>query len=234
MPDPIIGAIISGAVGLFGASKQSSAASDAADVQSGAAREAAALQLQGTQESIAENRRQFDFMQELLSPYTGAGQTAIHEQMDMLGWGGREAEQETIDRIKGGAEYQETVRAGEDAILANASATGGLRGGNVQRSLAEFRPSILNSLLDKQFSRAGELAGRGVGAATGVGNAGVQSAASSGALRNAGYSGAAGSINLGGSAQAAGFINQGNAWAGGAANLGNAVTSAAGIYGGKF
>lgn len=135
----------------------------------GAAKDAAASQERQTQLGIDEQRRQFDKLQELLSPYVGAGEEGLQGQLGILGLGGPGAAQAEIDRISGGAEFAEIVRQGEGAILQNASATGGLRGGNVQRALAEFRPGILSSLLDKQYARYGDLAFQGQASAAGVG-----------------------------------------------------------------
>jgi hypothetical protein len=58
--------------------------------------------------------------------------------------------------------------------LQNAAATGGLRGGNVQGALAQFRPQVLSSLIEQQYNRLGGLATAGQNAAVGVGNAGMQ------------------------------------------------------------
>ena len=49
------------------------------------------------------------------------------------------------------------VRQGEEAILQGASATGGLRGGNVQAALAQFRPAMLNRFVQQQYERLGGL-----------------------------------------------------------------------------
>jgi hypothetical protein len=83
-------------------------------------------------------------------------------------------QQKAIGKIEGGAEYGALVDAGENAILQNASATGGLRGGNTERSLAEFRPQILSALIDKQLGRFGGLSQRGQNAAVGAGSSAMQ------------------------------------------------------------
>jgi hypothetical protein len=66
------------------------------------------------------------------------------------------------------------TRQGEEAILQQASATGGLRGGNTQGALAQFRPQVLSSLINQQYGRLGGLTSMGQNAAVGVGNAGMQ------------------------------------------------------------
>jgi len=48
-----------------------------------------------------------------------------------------------------------------EAILQNAAATGGLRGGNVQSALSRFRPEVLSSLINQQYQRLGGLTSLG-------------------------------------------------------------------------
>jgi hypothetical protein len=59
------------------------------------------------------------------------------------------------------------VRSGEEAILAQAAATGGLRGGNVQRALSQYRPQVLSSLINQQYQRLGGLTQLGQASAAG-------------------------------------------------------------------
>jgi hypothetical protein len=84
-----------------------------------------------------------------------------------------DAQQNAINQIRGGAEYQSLVNAGEGAILANASATGGLRGGNTQAALAQFAPQVLSSLINQQYSRLGSIAGQGQASAAQQANLGA-------------------------------------------------------------
>ena len=67
------------------------------------------------------------------------------------------------------------TQQGETAILQNASATGGLRGGNTQAALAQFRPQLLAQLIESQYSKLGGLVSIGQNAASGTGNAGQNS-----------------------------------------------------------
>ena len=143
-------------------------------VQSNAARSAAGAQTEAAEAGIAEQRRQFDLIQGLLEPYVGAGESALLQQMALGGMSGPEAQQAAIAAIEGGQEFETLTRSGEEAILQNASATGGLRGGNVQGALAQFRPQVLSSLINQQYGRLGGLTTLGQNAAVGTGNAGMQ------------------------------------------------------------
>jgi hypothetical protein len=99
------------------------------------------------------------------------------------GMTGDQAQATAIDRIANSPILQELTRQGEEAILQNASATGGLRGGNVQGALAQYRPQMLQQEIDKQFARLGGLSGMGQSAISqtptqmSVGNAPTSNAA---------------------------------------------------------
>jgi hypothetical protein len=187
MPDPVTALVVGGSQ-LIGSSMQASAAGDAAAIQSGAA-----------QAGIEEQRRQFDAMRELLKPYTEvgvpalkglqpyaeAGAPALEQQQALLGLRGPEAQRAAIAGIEGGAGYQAQVQAGEEALLQRASATGGLRGGNIQAALGQFRPQLLQQEIERQYGRLGGMAdiGRvtqqnlaqiGQSSAAGTGSAGLQ------------------------------------------------------------
>ena len=142
---------------------QADAAGDAASIQAGAA---------GA--GIEEQRRQFDALQALLKPYQEAGLPALAQQQALLGLQGPEAEQAAIERIRGGETFQALAQQGEEALLQRASATGGLRGGNIQAALSEFRPQLLSSLIEQQYGRLGGMTQLGQRSAAGVGAAGME------------------------------------------------------------
>lgn len=187
MPDPVTALVVGGSQ-LIGSSMQASAAGEAAGIQGAAA-----------QQGIEEQRRQFDAMRELLKPYTEvgvpalkglqpyaeAGAPALEQQQALLGLRGPEAQRAAIAGIEGGAGYQAQVQAGEEALLQRASATGGLRGGNIQAALGQFRPQMLQQEIERQYGRLGGMAdiGRvtqqnlaqiGQSSAAGTGSAGLQ------------------------------------------------------------
>ena len=161
MPNPMLlmaGASVGG--GLLQAKAAKSAAGDAS-----------AAQVEGTRLSIAEQRRQFNLVRKLAQPYVNAGNKGLYGSMTLMGLNGNKAQAGAIRGIENGAEFQSMVRNGENAILSNASATGELRGGNPQAALAQFRPEILSSLINKQMGNLGGLAANGQNAAMGVGTA---------------------------------------------------------------
>lgn len=145
--------------------------------QANAAEGAASTQAGAAQAGIEEQRRQFDAIQKLLSPYVSAGAPALESQQALIGLQGPEAERAAIERIRGGETFQALTRQGEEALLQRASATGGLRGGNIQGALAQFRPQLLSSLIEQQYGRLGGMTALGQQSAAGVGTAGLQTGA---------------------------------------------------------
>jgi hypothetical protein len=79
MPFALIAAATAASAGtsLIGGILGSNAAKSAANTQAQAARDAAAAQLQGTEEAIAENRRQYDLARQDLTPYRQTGVNAL-------------------------------------------------------------------------------------------------------------------------------------------------------------
>jgi len=165
MPDPVSGLIVAGTTLVGGA------------IQSSAAGKASRAQQEAAEAGIAEQRRQFEAVQELLKPYVEAGQPALTQQQAILGLGGPEAQRAAIQAIESGEIFQARARQGEEALLQAASATGGLRGGNIQGALAQFRPQMLQSEIDAQYARLGGLTTLGQQSAAGVGSAGLQTGA---------------------------------------------------------
>lgn len=138
--------------------------------QAGKAAEAAGrTQAEAAQAGIEEQRRQFDKYVELMSPYVQAGTGALTQQQALLGLGTPEAQQQAIAALESSPQFQALQQQGETAILQNAAATGGLRGGNVQAALAQFRPQLLSSLIEQQYSRLGGLSTLGQASAAGQG-----------------------------------------------------------------
>jgi hypothetical protein len=108
-----------------------------------------------------------------LGQYGQAGLGALGAQQGLLGLSGDAAQQAAIAGISGGPEMQAMVQQGENAMLQNASATGGLRGGNMQAALSQFRPQILNQLIAQRLSQYGGLAAAGQSALGQLSNLGA-------------------------------------------------------------
>lgn len=192
------------------------------DAQQGAADTAAGAQIESTKLGIDAQQKQFDTIQKLLAPYVNAGTGSLGAYQDLLGLNGTGKQQTAINGIQGSPIFTGLMKQGEDAILANASATGGLRGGNVQAALEQFRPNLLSQLINEHFSRLGGLVSLGENASAGVGNAGVKTG---GAISDL--------LQQQGAAQAGAALAGGRADAGMWNTIGNSVGTFAGLGGFK-
>jgi hypothetical protein len=119
-----------------------------------------------------ENDKLSQFMQ-LMQPYINGGNSALTSQQNLLGVNGNDAQTAAINGIKTSGQYDALNAQGQDAILQNASATGGLRGGNVQGALAQFAPALLNQMIQQQYANLSGLTSMGANASNSVGNAGM-------------------------------------------------------------
>lgn len=115
-------------------------------------------------------------------PTTRAVNGSLTAQQDLLGLNGADAQSRAIAGIENSPYFSGLVKQGENAILQNASATGGLRGGNTQGALAQFRPQMLAAAIADQYQRLGGITSLGQNAAAGVGNAGQNAANENSAL----------------------------------------------------
>ena len=216
-------------------------------MQADAASSAASAQGASAQAGIDEQRRQFDKVQELLKPYSTAGEKALgglepfaavgapalEQQQALLGLRGPEAQRKAISGIEQGGQFQALTQQGENALLQNASATGGLRGGNIQGALVQFRPQLLSSLIDQQYGRLGGLTALGQTTTQNLAGLGQASAAGTGAAAQTTGANIANLLGQQGAAQAGAEIAQGKAFGA----IPAAISGGLGLFsglGGKF
>lgn len=171
---------------IFDGGKKAKAAKQAADAQ-------VAAQKQGIDAITAQNA----LTQQNLAPYIGEGGKAVGAQSDLLGLNGGSTQDASIKALQDSPLYQSLFRTGQNTVLANASATGGLRGGNIQNSLANFGSDTLATVIQNQLANLGGLAGQGQSAALGGGQLGANAA-----------SGIAGLFGNIGNAQANGILGK--------------------------
>ena len=131
---------------ITGANQAAEAAEAAAETQAAAA-----------EAGIGEQRRQFDAITQMMSPYLEAGTGALTAQQELAGLAGPEAQQAAIMQLQTSPAFQALTQQGEEGILQSAAATGGVRGGNVQGALAQFRPQMLSQLIESQYGKLGGL-----------------------------------------------------------------------------
>lgn len=165
------------------------------------AKAAAKIQAQAQQAAIAEQRNEFQTIQGNEQPYMQAGTTGLNAYLNLLGLGsqGAAGQQSAIDALKASPLFTSQYKTGEDTILQNEAATGGLRGGNTQNSLANFGASLLSQVIQNQLGNYGGLVGVGQNAASGTNTAAT----------NTGNN-ISGLLTQQGNAQAAGVLGQAN------------------------
>lgn len=164
--------------GLFGGGSQKKAANQAMQAQTAALNRAIDIGNQQFQQTRS------DYM-----PYTQAGTAAVGDLSALLGLGGlggvseigatqagRDQQAAAIAQLQQGPLYQSLYRNGEEALLQNAAATGGIRGGNTQRGLADFGSDVLANVYQNQLSNLSGVAGLGLGATGSVAGFGANNA----------------------------------------------------------
>ena len=144
------------------------------DAAGRAAGQAADIQAQGELAGIEERRRQFDVTQESFRPFQEAGVSALGQQQALLGLSGQEAQQQAFAGLEDSPGQQFLRARAQKNLLRNASAIGGLGGGNVRSALVQQGVGFAQQDLQNQFGRLGQLAGQGQAAAGQVGQFGQQ------------------------------------------------------------
>lgn len=190
--------------GYLSSQSQKSAGEDAANAQEASA-----------QAGINEQHDEFGQVKQLLAPYANAGTSSLSAQQNLLGLNGNGAQQSAITALQNSPAFTSMLKRGENSILSNASATGGLRGGNTQAALAQFSPQLLAQTINGQFSNLGGLTSLGENAAAGTGNAALQTGNNVSNL-----------LQQSGAAQAGADLNAGKA----NANAWNSVAQGIGEY----
>ena len=141
-----------------------------------AAKEAGRLQADASLAGIEEQRRQFDITQQNLQPFQEAGVSALQQQQALLGLSGADAQQQAFNQFTESPGQRFLRERQEKALLRNASAIGGLGGGNVRTALQEQAAGIAQQDFQNQFGQLGQLAGQGQSAVTNIGQFGAQTA----------------------------------------------------------
>lgn len=193
-----------------------------ANAQKKSAQGAANAQAASAQQGIEAQERQFQAITEMLAPYRLGGEKAFGAQQNLLGLNGDGAQSAAIAALQGSPQFTAALQQGENSILQNASATGGLRGGNTQAALAQFSPQLLAQTINDQYTRLG-----------GVSAMGQNAAAQTGTFGQASANNVSGLLQQQGAAYAGGALARGQA----TSNLANSFSSAMGSYfgaGGKF
>lgn len=209
-----IGAAIAGlgiAGGVASSVIGSNAATDAAQTQANAANQASQTEL-----------NMFNQTQANEAPYLAAGNNALPALLNGLGIGGGNTTGTgslnapfTMQQFQNSPGYNFQLQQGENAVLNNASATGGVKSGNTLKALTQYGQGVANqdywnaynaytTNQNTNFNRLQTIAGSGQNAAANLGSLGSQVASNVGANQigagnsiSAGQVGSATAINNG-------------------------------------
>lgn len=140
-----------------------------------ASKRAEAIQAEYLNKAIAEQRRQFDLTRADYAPYLQTGLAGLGGLGDLIGVNGADAQQAGLLSIENSPELAAIIRHGTEGVLQNASATGGVRGGNTINALADFRGDAFASQLQSKIAQLAGLAGLGQGATNSVSQFGAAS-----------------------------------------------------------
>ena len=158
--DPVSAITTAASIGgsLLGAGSKSDAASNASAAQIEASKQA--------QEGLDSRINQF---MTLLAPYTNAGAVGMDGMLGLMGLNGPAIQKQAINGIQSSPGFTSALKVGENSILQNAAATGGLRGGNTQAAMAQFAPELLAQQINQRFGQLGGLATLGQNSVMGFG-----------------------------------------------------------------
>lgn len=175
-----IGGIAAGVGAIGGAAISSIGAQSAASDQENAS--LAGIQQQG---------QEFNTIQGLLAPYVNAGTGALAgysnaqgnyagalgqysntlgQLNNLTGANGNAAQSTALSGLTSNPYYTQSMALGQQSILANASATGGLRGGNTIANLGYLPGQVLSNTMTQQIGNLGTSLSGESGLLTGYGN----------------------------------------------------------------
>lgn len=153
--------LFSAIASIFSGGQKAKAAKQASDAQVAAAQ-------QGIGAITDQNAlNQTNIQQALagLQPFLQAGQKASGAEGDLVGLNGNDPQAAAIAALQASPLYQSLMQNGQNTILANGSATGGLRTGTMQHNLASFGSDTLAQVIQNQLANLGGISGQGLSAA---------------------------------------------------------------------
>ena len=159
---PFIAPIVGIGASAYSANQQKKAANQAQEAETVANQQSLAAQQEAIGKATGVQEQQYAAYQQMMKPYLDIGNNAMSQYQGLLGLNGAQQQQQQINQLQGGERFRALQSQGENAILQNASATGGLRGGNTQAILAQFRPQMLNDLIRQTLADYSGLATMGV------------------------------------------------------------------------
>lgn len=133
-----------------------------------ASKKASAELVAALQGGINTMNANLDYTKGIYQPAIDVLDPSVTAMADLLGLNGGGSQQMSLDGLQSSPLMESLTRNGEEAVLQNAAATGGIRGGNTQRGLADFRSDTFARLIQQQLANLGGLSSIGLGGAGAV------------------------------------------------------------------
>lgn len=138
---------------LFGSGAQKKGINKASDAQ-----------MQYLNKAIDTENAQYQQSRSDFMPYMDFGKGALGPLGDLLGMNGSDAAGKAIAALKSSPLFTSLFNTGQEATLQNASATGGIRGGNTEGALYDLGSNTLAQVIQQQISNLFGATGVGEGA----------------------------------------------------------------------
>jgi len=111
----------------------------------------------GEDAALAQQQKGLDYQMKLDAPLIANRNQAMGLQSDYY-MGGPEGQQQFYDQAMQSPGYENYLQQGEERILRNAAATGGLRGGSVNPALALNQFNVAQGLVDQRLQGLNQFA----------------------------------------------------------------------------
>jgi hypothetical protein len=149
-----------------------------------ASKQAAATQVAAMNNAMGTLNTQFGQTSTNYQPFINTGTAALNNYGNLLGLNGGTVQQNAITSLQNSPYFQSLYNQGKNAVLQNASATGGLRGGNTDTALYNLGQQTLAQTIQQQMANLGTAAqGFGLQPTESLGALGAQNASAIGNLQ---------------------------------------------------
>ena len=142
-----------------------------ANQQKGALGSASAAQQAAMQQSLAEQKRQFEISQNNLSPWLQAGGQALKQQKALMGLGGDSTNQ--LSALANSPGYQFRLQQGQQALDSGLAARGGMGSGKSMAAANEYGQNFASNEYQNRLNQLAGLSGTGQNTAQNMGTMGA-------------------------------------------------------------
>ena len=156
----IWGALIGAGVAAYNSNQSSNAINAASGAQQGA-----------TNQSLAEQKRQFEISQNNLAPWYGAGRRALTAQQELMGLGGDSTNQ--LSALANSPGYKFRLQQGQQGLDAGLASRGGMGSGKAMTAAQEYGQNFASNEYGNRLNQLAGLSGTGQSTAQNMANMGA-------------------------------------------------------------